>query len=705
MAYDTAKAKASIRGHKLQMQLRTKEIDKLLTLSAVRVTSSVVEALKEELAFLEEQKEKEADLYDAIINSSEIETEVAEARQRSDEVNQYFGDKRLKVLRAEAEAEAAAGGGAGAAGAGAGAGGAGAGVAGAGGAGAVRAGPQAKEAAGLKPERLSLENTPAEFKSWQAQFQAYFGASHFEVLGLTEQRAYLLNCLEHKLAARLREHALDVTPIWGAHGCMEFLEGEFKAQYPLFLRRHQFFSLRQKMGETFSDFAVRLRQVGDGADLHNMGVDQLYVFRYVGGTADEKLREKFLKETDPTFEALRAVARAHEVAQRGNSSLSEQKEVVNLAQDKPKLKCFRCGKDGHASPKCSLEASAVTCGKCGKAGHMDFACEKLAKLRKAAAARRQGGAQGGGPRQDSKPEQAQAQLNSIVEVSEVRGPGATPRRLEIFRTMHKSQARVQRFQCEVLPDTGATRSILSKRVAESQGLQVQPSDCSLKVANSERMEVLGCVTLLAEKAGSSGEDVKVSALVADIEPDMLLGWQECQSMGIISTDFPASVHQVEEAAQQTCDETPQSIDIEAEKLKETLLEEYADVLHDKLEGGVMRGEPMHIFLDENADIRPARVKTAKPIPLHMREPAEALVKNLLTEKVIAKEAEPTNWCSSARFVEKPGGGVRLVTDYRQLNKYVQRPVHPFPSTKDIIQNLPSATSSAKAPRTCVNCKP
>ena len=33
--------------------------------------------------------------------------------------------------------------------------------------------------------------------------------------------------------------------------------------------------------------------------------------------------------------------------------------------------------------------------------------------------------------------------------------------------------------------------------------------------------------------------------------------------------------------------------------------------------------------------------------------------------------------------------LRLVVDYTGLNKYVQRPVHPFPSTKDIIQQLPS----------------
>ena len=41
---------------------------------------------------------------------------------------------------------------------------------------------------------------------------------------------------------------------------------------------------------------------------------------------------------------------------------------------------------------------------------------------------------------------------------------------------------------------------------------------------------------------------------------------------------------------------------------------------------------------------------------------------------------------------KPDGKlVRLVTDYTKLNKYVRRPVHPFPSVKDIVQAIPVAT--------------
>ena len=32
-------------------------------------------------------------------------------------------------------------------------------------------------------------------------------------------------------------------------------------------------------------------------------------------------------------------------------------------------------------------------------------------------------------------------------------------------------------------------------------------------------------------------------------------------------------------------------------------------------------------------------------------------------------------------------GVRLVTDYKEINKYIDRPVHPFPSCKDVLRGI------------------
>ena len=51
--------------------------------------------------------------------------------------------------------------------------------------------------------------------------------------------------------------------------------------------------------------------------------------------------------------------------------------------------------------------------------------------------------------------------------------------------------------------------------------------------------------------------------------------------------------------------------------------------------------------------------------------------------------EPTTRCSPAFFVPKADGKrVRLATDFTALNKFIQRPRHPFPSTREIIEAIP-----------------
>ena len=60
--------------------------------------------------------------------------------------------------------------------------------------------------------------------------------------------------------------------------------------------------------------------------------------------------------------------------------------------------------------------------------------------------------------------------------------------------------------------------------------------------------------------------------------------------------------------------------------------------------------------------------------------------------------EPTTWCSPAFFVPKADDKrVRLVTDFNALNRFVQRPTHPFLSTREIIEAIP--------PEAKLFCKP
>ena len=118
------------------------------------------------------------------------------------------------------------------------------------------------------------------------------------------------------------------------------------------------------------------------------------------------------------------------------------------------------------------------------------------------------------------------------------------------------------------------------------------------------------------------------------------------------------------------------------------MSEYEDVLSDELNPVPMQtGTDMHINLIDN--IKPFKTLLARRVPLRYEAEANKTIQDLIDKKVIVPVSETTDWCSSAFFVPKGDGiRIRLVTDYTRLNDFMKRPVHPFPSTRDIIQSIP-----------------
>ena len=54
--------------------------------------------------------------------------------------------------------------------------------------------------------------------------------------------------------------------------------------------------------------------------------------------------------------------------------------------------------------------------------------------------------------------------------------------------------------------------------------------------------------------------------------------------------------------------------------------------------------------------------------------------------------EQSDFCAPTGFVPKKSGKLRFVIDFTALNKYVQRPVHSFPSSDQVAQAIKSTTT-------------
>ena len=85
---------------------------------------------------------------------------------------------------------------------------------------------------------------------------------------------------------------------------------------------------------------------------------------------------------------------------------------------------------------------------------------------------------------------------------------------------------------------------------------------------------------------------------------------------------------------------------------------------------------------------PARQLYQDKLP-RFENAANTTLNEVIARGVLVKEPGVTEWCSPAVWVPKGDNvRVRLCTDYRELNKMVKRPVHPFQSTREILQAIP-----------------
>ena len=85
--------------------------------------------------------------------------------------------------------------------------------------------------------------------SWKKQFRAYFDSAQLGALPCSQQQAYLCNCLDTVLRARIDQEATGTTPVYspivGLFMCIAILDNTFLEAYPIHIRRKHFFDARQ----------------------------------------------------------------------------------------------------------------------------------------------------------------------------------------------------------------------------------------------------------------------------------------------------------------------------------------------------------------------------------------------------------------------------------------------------------------------------
>ena len=231
--------------------------------------------------------------------------------------------------------------------------------------------------------------------------------------------------------------------------------------------------------------------------------------------------------------------------------------------------------------------------------------------------------------------------------------------------------------CYATPDTGATRSVVAKNVIDMHCVDIRVTQSRLHTASGADMKCNGSVVLYARCDDVDTEHIVDVLVSEDLRDDVLLSWHDLRALRVLPQSFPAAVCAVN---------STDSLDSAVAVLKD----EFKDVLCDGLNSErMMKGPPMHIHLRTDIVVKPKKHLTSRRIPVHWESQARVVIQEHLDRGILKPVTLPTEWISCGHFIPKEGGkgGLQLVTDYTGLNQYVQRPVHPFPSTLDIITSV------------------
>ena len=385
----------------------------------------------------------------------------------------------------------------------------------------------------LQPEKLSHEANLEEFRSWKQQFISFYKSSETDKKDDDTKMAVAQKALDKNLWQALTEAGVgSKTPILGDTGLLATLETIIMDNYPLFNRRLAFFEAAQAQGQKMSAFRNSLHQKMKDGEVEKMTWQDHLAFRLITACRDSKLMNKFYKLKDPmTLDDVKKAIKDYENEQKhGEKSkthvnhVSQQRGRSEKKTQKPKgqksrsqsrpgtgTTCGRCGKPNHSANECY----AKPCPKCRKCG-LFCVCKK----------------DNGGEKSHH--------VTKLVSMADNVVASLNSSQLDRISVSISSKTS-RTFKFKAIPDSGASTTIISTKLAKSNNLH-KDRDCDRKLftANMTEMKNDGLVDITLECEGHTIETTAV--LSKDLRDDVLISKRDCKRLGILPEDFPKPQH-------------------------------------------------------------------------------------------------------------------------------------------------------------------
>ncbi|XP_053691662.1 uncharacterized protein K02A2.6-like [Sabethes cyaneus] len=515
-------------------------------------------------------------------------------------------------------------------------------------------------------DQIETSKLAKEWKAWKEGLECYFAA--YDITDQYAKRAKLLHLGGPALQVVFKnlkdyDHVPLVTlePKW--YNCaIEKLDEFFEPRHQSTSERRKLRSMKQKTGERFADYVIRLKQQVSqcgfdkyGAEVSAILSDIYLTDTVVEGCNSNEVRRRILLK-DLSFSEIEALGIVHEgvdqqideigVDQRPEKIFkieqqgSSKKKFVATTGKPTERSCFNCGRLGHIAVSLICPARGKQCRNCKSYGHFERLCRKAKRP------------------QDRKTDKFVRVVDGNLNPPDVSKENVDNSETKVYYAFYSGNesniitCEVGGVSLDMLIDSGSDANLVSGETwRKLKGKQVDV--CSSTKGSSRILRAYGSpepLTILGSFiAYISANDQRIRAKFFVVEGGQrcLLGDETAKQLGVLKVGL--NINNIE-----VCPFSK------------------------------MNGVSATIRIDTQA------IPVYQPmrrIPVPLEEAVDRKLDEMLKRDIIEVKTGLTTWVSPLVVVGKSNGEPRLCLDLRRVNEAVLREHHPMPSVDDYLAKL------------------
>ena len=459
-------------------------------------------------------------------------------------------------------------------------------------------------------------------------------------------------------------------------------DAHFGTRVSLLLRRKAFYTAHQEHKEPVTDYACRLRRLAADCEFASAQLNTLLRDIFVIGVKNDRIGERLLTEDSSTltFESALARAEAAERAQGGrvilsghdSSSTAQVAHVQKSVERKPASEvtksksCYRCGKPFSKEHVAKCPAKDAECRKCHRVGHFSSVC------------------------------QAKGSSGSKLHSSNYMHSSITDE-FNVFATSNSHAdvtfpVSIDNSNFNVICDTGSELNIITNSDIDTNDLQ--STNVTINAWGNFPLTVLGkklCRVQYKDKIISNCTFyvVDVPAHGNHIKP--LISATLSKELGLLRELAIEGKGRLEGEKGDNSHDTFLSnphhclMDSSDDPKIQTYLEKYRSVFDSN---GLISTTPYNIEL--KSDVKPF-APPCRRVPPALLDKLKAEINHLVESGIIMRVDEASDWCSPTIIVyKKDGESLRIVHDFRELNKSIKRQTLQMPTLEEFRMQVSGA---------------